>query len=224
VAAAATFTEAGTLTAALLLERATDTPPVGAALASVTVQLSVPAPVMDEFVQANPFKAGAEGAATPVPLSPTVTDAFDSELSAMVSWPVALPAAVGANCTLRFRVLFAATVAGSVPAPLTVKALPVIVRAEITTGFELELARASLVVAGDPTVTLPKATLPGETLIVPALALGVPLAVLLAVRPPQPDRETDATATAKPRTRREESRFLEVRSEKFPAENVFNFE
>jgi hypothetical protein len=187
-----------------------------ATLVEFTERVAVP--------EAGEVGGGVVVAATPVPVNATVTDAFDSELSAMVSWPVALPAAVGANCTLRFRVLFAATVAGSVPAPLTVKALPVIVRAEITTGFELELARASLVVAGDPTVTLPKATLPGETLIVPALALGVPLAVLLAVRPPQPDRETDATATAKPRKRREESRFLEVRSEKFPAENVFNFE
>lgn len=205
MAAAATFTEAGTLTAALLLERATDTPPVGAGLASVTVQLSVPAPVMDEFVQANPFKAGAEDAATPVPLSATVIEGSDSELFATVSWPVALPVAVGANCTLRLRVLFAAIVAGRVPAPLTVKTLPVIVRAEITTGFELVFARASLAVAGDPTVALPKATLPGVTVIVPALALGVPLAVLLAVNPPQPARERDAARTAKP-NRRYESR------------------
>lgn len=176
-----------------------------------------------ERVAVPPDGGGVVVAAMPVPLSATVTDEFDSELSAMVSCPVALPAAVGANCTLRFRVLFAAIVAGRVPAPLTVKALPVIVRAEITTGFELEFARASLVVAGDPTVTLPKATLPGDTVIVPALALGVPLAALLATIPPQPERETDVIRTAEPKKRRKESRFLEVRSEEFPTENVFNF-
>lgn len=187
---------------------------------------TLPKAMLVEFTErvAVPLPPVPPLAAAPVPVNGTVTDEFDSELSAMVSWPVALPAAVGANCTLRFMVLFAATVAGRVPAPLTVKALPVIVRAEITTGLELEFVKTSLDVAGEPTVTLPKATLPGETVIVPALALGLPLAALLATIPPQPDSETDAIKTAKPKKRREESRFLKVRSEKFLAENVFNFE
>jgi len=45
VAPAGTVTEVGTVTALLLLESVTACPPVGAAELSVTVQLSVPAPV-----------------------------------------------------------------------------------------------------------------------------------------------------------------------------------
>jgi hypothetical protein len=146
-------------------------------------------------------------AATPVPLSATLTDEFDSELSAMVSWPVELPAAVGANCTVRVRVLFAAMVAGSVPAPLTVNVLPVTVKAEIATGLELELASASLVVAGVPTVTLPKATLPGVTVMLPALALGDPSAALLGVSPPHPEIAATETVSAANARRRDESCF-----------------
>ncbi len=47
VAPAATVTVAGTVTAELLLARLTVNPPLAAAAFSVTVQLSVPAPVMD---------------------------------------------------------------------------------------------------------------------------------------------------------------------------------
>ena len=51
VAAAGTVTEAGTTTALLLLERLTLKPPVGADPVNVTVQASVPAPVIDELLQ-----------------------------------------------------------------------------------------------------------------------------------------------------------------------------
>ena len=47
VALAGTVTEAGTVAAGLLLDRLTVSPPDGAAMFSVTVQASVPAPVMD---------------------------------------------------------------------------------------------------------------------------------------------------------------------------------
>lgn len=47
---AATVTEAGTVTAALLLERLTMSPPAGAAVVNVTVQVSVPA-VANELVE-----------------------------------------------------------------------------------------------------------------------------------------------------------------------------
>jgi hypothetical protein len=48
---AATVTEAGTLTALLLLARLTASPPVVAAVFSETVQLSAPAPVIEVLVQ-----------------------------------------------------------------------------------------------------------------------------------------------------------------------------
>ena len=60
VAPDGTVTEAGTDTVELLLDRFTMYPPLAAAALSVTVQLSVPAPVMDPFVQLSPFKVGDE--------------------------------------------------------------------------------------------------------------------------------------------------------------------
>jgi hypothetical protein len=56
---AATVTEAGTVTAELLLVRLTVKPPLAAAALSVTVQPSVPAPVIELLLQLNPFKTGA---------------------------------------------------------------------------------------------------------------------------------------------------------------------
>ena len=53
-----TVTEVGTDTVELLLDRFTMYPPLRAAALSVTVQLSVPAPVMVPLAQLNPFKAG----------------------------------------------------------------------------------------------------------------------------------------------------------------------
>lgn len=52
---AATVTEAGTVTAVLLLVRLTATPPLAAAALKVTVQLSVPAPVMEAALQETPL-------------------------------------------------------------------------------------------------------------------------------------------------------------------------
>jgi hypothetical protein len=63
VAPGATVTVAGTVTAELLLARLTANPPLAAATFSVTVQLSVPAPVIDPLVQLSPLNTG-----TPVPL------------------------------------------------------------------------------------------------------------------------------------------------------------
>jgi hypothetical protein len=51
VAPAGTVTDAGTVTALLLLERLTASPPVPAAAESVTVHASVPEPVMDPWLQ-----------------------------------------------------------------------------------------------------------------------------------------------------------------------------
>jgi hypothetical protein len=51
-----TLTFSGTNTAALLLVKSTSTPPRCAAALSVTVQMSVPAPMMDALAQVNGLK------------------------------------------------------------------------------------------------------------------------------------------------------------------------
>lgn len=51
VAWAGTCTVAGNVTAALLLDRLTSTPPAGAAVAKLTAQLSAPLPVIDPLAQ-----------------------------------------------------------------------------------------------------------------------------------------------------------------------------
>jgi hypothetical protein len=56
----ATVTEAGTVNALLLLERLTTTPALGAAEVSVTVQVSCPAPVRDDFAQLMPESDGSD--------------------------------------------------------------------------------------------------------------------------------------------------------------------
>ena len=54
---AGTVTKAGTVTEALLLERFTVSPPLGAAPFSVTVQASVPDPAIDELAQVSALSA-----------------------------------------------------------------------------------------------------------------------------------------------------------------------
>ena len=99
LAPAATVTEAGTVTALLLLARFTTNPPLAAAVFSVTVQVSVPAPVIDPLLQLSPFSTG-----TPVPLRLTKVEAPVDELLVMVREPEAAPAVVGSNCTVSVAV------------------------------------------------------------------------------------------------------------------------
>jgi hypothetical protein len=96
---AATVTEAGTVTALLLLARLTLNPPVAAAAFRVTVQLSVPDPVNDPLAQLSPLNTG-----TPVPLRLTTVEVPPEELLVKFSWPVAAPAVVGSKCTLNIAV------------------------------------------------------------------------------------------------------------------------
>jgi len=95
----ATVTEAGNVTALLLLERLTVNPPVAAAVFSVTVQLSVPAAVTELLVHVRPLKTGV-----PVPLRLTAVEDPVDELLVKVSEPVAAPAEVGSNCTVSVAV------------------------------------------------------------------------------------------------------------------------
>jgi hypothetical protein len=96
---AATVTEAGTVTAVLLLARLTANPPLAAATFSVTVQLSVPAPVIDPLVQLSPLNTG-----TPVPLRLITVEVPLDELLVRVNEPLAAPAIVGSNCTVSVAV------------------------------------------------------------------------------------------------------------------------
>ena len=99
VAPAATVTLAGTVTAGLLLARLTAKPPVAAAAFRVTVQLSVPAPVIAPLLQLSPVSSG-----TPVPLRPTTVEEPVEELLVKVSEPETAPVAVGSNCTVSVAV------------------------------------------------------------------------------------------------------------------------
>jgi hypothetical protein len=127
VAPAATVTEAGTVTEELVLARPTLNPALGAAALSVTVQESVPAPVMDEFAQES-----AVSTSTPVPLRATVAVPFVDELLEMVSVPLAAAADVGSNWTVSVAVWLGFSVSGKV-APETEKPVPVSVAELMTT-------------------------------------------------------------------------------------------
>jgi hypothetical protein len=83
VALAGTVTVAGIVTAVLLLERFTLSPPLPAAAFSVTVQESLPAPVIDALLQESPLSAPAT--ASPVPLSTITAVAFVEELLVTVN-------------------------------------------------------------------------------------------------------------------------------------------
>jgi len=94
VAPAAIVTAAGTDTAELLEERLTVNPPSGAAPFRLTVQLSVPEPVIEELEQESELSV-----AMPVPLRAMVAVPPDEALLEMFSDPDAAPALVGSNCT-----------------------------------------------------------------------------------------------------------------------------
>ena len=89
---AGTTMDEGTVTALLLLARATVTPPAGAAAFRVAVQEDDPAPVNDVVEQESELRT-----ATPVPLRATVAEAPLEELLTMAMEPAAAPATVGSN-------------------------------------------------------------------------------------------------------------------------------
>ena len=83
VAPAGTVTALGTVTAELLLDRFTISPPLGAEALSVTAQASVPDPVMAPLLQDSALNAA--GVAVPDPLRPITAELPVDELLAMVS-------------------------------------------------------------------------------------------------------------------------------------------
>jgi hypothetical protein len=85
VALFGTVTVAGTVIAALLLDRLTLRPPLGTAALSATVQASVPDPVKDALLQESELSAGAVPVVTPVPLRAIVILLLVEELLVMVN-------------------------------------------------------------------------------------------------------------------------------------------
>lgn len=100
---ASTVTTAGTVTAALLLERFTLTPSLATFEVSDTVQASVPAPVIDPLLQESAFSVGVP-CATPVPLRPISAVALTDESLTIINWPATAPVLAGSNCTFRTTV------------------------------------------------------------------------------------------------------------------------
>jgi hypothetical protein len=96
VAPAATVTDAGTVTALLLLDKFTVSA-LTAAAASVTVHASVSAPVSNALLHETPPSAGC-----PVPLSAIV--AALEALLLIVTVPLAAPATAGSNPTVSVAV------------------------------------------------------------------------------------------------------------------------
>jgi hypothetical protein len=90
---AASVIEAGTTKDGLLLVRFTFRPPLGTAVLVVTVQLSVPAPVIVVLVQLNCVSLG-----TPLPRNPILLKFPSDELLVRSSSPVVEPVAAGSNC------------------------------------------------------------------------------------------------------------------------------
>ena len=162
VALARTVTEAGTVTAALLLDKLTLNPPAGAAEVNVTVQLSLPEPVMEEVLQVNPLKV-ALTVATPVRGRTVVIPL--PELLEIVSWPAAAPAVVGSNCTLRLAVWPGVNVRGKL-GPDRVKPAPVTAAEPIVTGAVPVEDKTSVWFVVVFTATLPNATVVALTLSV----------------------------------------------------------
>jgi hypothetical protein len=85
VAFAGTVTVLGTVTAELLLDRLTLSPPLGAAAVSVTVHASVPDPVMTPLLQDSALSAAELVPVVPVPLRLITAVPLVEELLVMVS-------------------------------------------------------------------------------------------------------------------------------------------
>lgn len=158
VAPAATVTLAGTVTAESLLARLTANPPPAVAVFSVTVQLSVPAPVIVPLVQLSPLNTGV-----PVPLRLTRVDVPLLELLVIVSAPVAAPATVGSNCTVNVAVWVPVRVIGKLT-PETLKPVPATVAAVTVTEDVPPDDRTNVCVDGVPTFSEPNDKLTELTL------------------------------------------------------------
>ena len=131
-------------------------------------------------------------AATPVPLTEMDSGEFEASLVRVIL-PLALPALVGANVTVRVAVCEAFNVAGTVK-PLTVNPEPLALTAETWTAALPELVITICLAELEPVVTLPKLRLVGFGVSWPVGATapvplsetvsGEPVASLVIVRLP----------------------------------------
>jgi hypothetical protein len=154
LAPAATVTDAGTVTAELLLARFTPNPPAGAGAVSVTAQASVADPVTDAALQLIvPSAAGT----TPVPLRLIAAEPAEV-LSVSVTAPVMAPAAAGSNCTVIVAVWPGCNVTG-VLMPASVKPVPLIAAALMVSAAVPDEVSVTVPVVAVFTVTSPKLTL-----------------------------------------------------------------
>jgi hypothetical protein len=145
----ATVTAGGTVIAGLLLATLTANPPLPAAALNVSVQVSVPAPVIDALAQLSAVSVG-----TPVPLRLTAVEAPEKELLFRVREPESVPAATGSNWTVSVTVWLGFRVIGN-EAPLTAKPVPAIDNELMASGkFPVE-ERVSVCVACVFRFTLP---------------------------------------------------------------------
>jgi hypothetical protein len=159
VALAGTVTVAGTVTAALLLERLTLSPPLPAAVLRFTVQASLPDPVIETLVQVSAFSTPGAAALVPVPLRLITPIGFVEELLVKVRAPVAVPVAEGSKPTVSVADCPRLRVIGNL-APDMLKPAPVRVAALMVSGAAPEeVSVTDSGVACVCTVTLPKARL-----------------------------------------------------------------
>jgi hypothetical protein len=123
----------------------------------VTVQASVPAPVIEPGVQERALRVPCT--AVPVPLRLITADGLLVELLARVIVPAAAPAVVGSNLTVSVADCPWLRVSGKL-APDMLKPVPVSVPALMVSGAVPEEVKVTdSGVAAVPTVTLPKAML-----------------------------------------------------------------
>jgi hypothetical protein len=147
---AGTVTDAGTDTAALLLDRFTAIPPLAVVAFSVTEQVSDPAPVIVPLAQPKLLTIG-----TPEPDKLTVRGRPSEELLFSVKDPVVVPAAAGLNCTLTLAVWPGFNESGKF-APEAVNPAPESVAALTVTGVVPVDDKMTVCAAAAPTSTLPK--------------------------------------------------------------------
>ena len=163
VAPEGTDTEGGTVTATLLLARLTVKPLLGADAVNVTLQESVPAPVIDELAQ---LRLDKEAVFEPDPLPCNFTEPptlkFVLVMALTLSCPVESVAVPGSYRTCTVMLPPAASVAGSVPA-FTVKVALEVFNSAICIADVPEFVIATLRYTGVPTFTSPKSTVDGLT-------------------------------------------------------------
>lgn len=161
VAPAATVTEEGTETAALLLLKETVKPGWLAAAVSVTVQASVPEPVRELLLQLRLLRLPLFFAC-PWPLRCTFCE--PPRMSALVnrSVPLAVPVEAGVNAIPIDVDWLGCNVKGRLVCPDRLKPAPVTVTFVTVIGAELLLVTCTWLVLVWPTTTEPKSTLDGD--------------------------------------------------------------